>query len=90
MTTEGTTDVEEALAEVCAVLESDGFTGDWQESDDGVVFRVRVGTADCEDCLVPRAVLELMVGSALAPTGRRLARLEMPERGAYADGPAVG
>jgi hypothetical protein len=90
MTAEGTTDVGEALAEVCAVLDSDGFTGEWQESDDGVVFRVGVGTADCEDCLVPRPVLELMVGSALVPTGRRLARLEMPEPGAYADGPAVG
>jgi hypothetical protein len=72
------TEVGEALAPVRAVLETDGFTGDWQETDAGVVFRVGVGSADCEDCLVPRAVLELMVGSALEPTGRRLARLEMP------------
>jgi hypothetical protein len=73
-----TQDIGEALAEVCSVLESDGFTGAWQLTGADVVFRVGLGTADCEDCLVPRAVLELMVGSALAPTGLRLARLEMP------------
>lgn len=73
------TGVAEALAAVCEVLESDGFTGDWHETDDGVVFRVGVGSADCDDCLVPRAVLELMVGSALEPAGFRLARLDMPD-----------
>lgn len=72
------TEVAEALGPVRQVLESDGFTGDWQETAEGVVFRVGLGTADCEDCLVPRAVLETMVGSALEPTGRRLARLDMP------------
>jgi hypothetical protein len=71
--------VAEALLPVCEVLQSDGFTGEWEETDAGVVFRVGVGSADCEDCLVPRKVLELMVGNALEPTGLRLARLEMPD-----------
>ena len=83
-------DVGQALAEVCAVLESDGFTGGWTETADGVVFRVGVGAADCEDCLVPRQVLELMVGAALEPTGRRLAGLEMPGPGSPAGGPVDG
>jgi hypothetical protein len=72
------TAVADALTPVCQVLESDGFIGEWQETDAGVVFRVGIGSADCEDCLVPRAVLEMMVGSALQPTGVRLARLDMP------------
>lgn len=84
MSAEVSADVGAALAEVCAVLESDGFTGGWEETAHGVVFRVGVGGADCEDCLVPRQVLEPMVGAALETTGRRLARLEMPEPGAYA------
>lgn len=71
--------VDAALAEVVAVLHSDGFTAAWHETDEGVVFRVGAGTADCADCLVPRAVLELMVGTALGSTGRRLARVEMPD-----------
>lgn len=70
--------VDAALAEVVAVLDSDGFTAVWEETDEGVVFRVVVGGTDCADCLVPRPVLELMLGSALEPTGRPLARLEMP------------
>jgi len=78
MTTAEGAGLADALASVREVLESDGFTGEWQETDAGVVFRVGLGTADCEDCLVPRSVLEMMVGSALAPTGRRLARLDMP------------
>lgn len=71
--------VAEALAPIRAVLESDGYTGEWEETEGGVVFRVGAGTADCADCLVPRAVLERMVGSALEPTGTALARLEMPD-----------
>lgn len=78
MTGEPRSDVADALAPICRVLLSDGFDGRWQETDDGVVFRVGLGTADCEDCLVPRAVLETMVSVALRPTGRRLARLDMP------------
>jgi hypothetical protein len=73
--------VDAALAEVAAVLDTDGFTAVWEDTDDGVVFRVGIGAADCADCLVPRAVLELMVGSALEPTGRPLARLDLPEDG---------
>lgn len=75
------TAVDTALADVTAVLASDGFTAAWEDTDEGVVFRVGIGDTDCADCLVPRGVLELMVGSALEPTGRRLARLEMPEEG---------
>jgi len=78
MTGQGSAGLAEALASVREVLESDGFTGEWEEAGGGVVFRVGVGSADCEDCLVPRAVLEMMVGSALEPTGLRLTRLEMP------------
>ena len=73
--------VDLALAEVAAVLASDGFSAAWEDTGEGVVFRVGIGAADCTDCLVPRGVLELMVGSALEPTGRRLARLDMPEDG---------
>jgi hypothetical protein len=74
----GTPELDAALAEVRSVLDRDGFTADWDETEEGVVFRVGVGAPACDDCLVPRAVLALMVGSALEPTGRRLARLEMP------------
>ena len=90
MNAEPGSDVGDALAEVCAVLESDGFTGQWNDTDDGIVFSVGVGTAECDDCLVPRPVLELMVGTALQPTGRPLARLDMPGAGPDAEGPAVG
>lgn len=73
--------VDAALAEVATVLHSDGFTAAWEDTEEGVVFRVGIGVADCADCLVPRGVLELMIGSALEPTGRRLARLDMPQEG---------
>lgn len=72
------TPIDEALADVVAVLDRDGFTSEWEDTDAGLVFRVGAGTAECADCLVPKSVLELIVSNALAGTGRTLARVELP------------
>lgn len=68
-----------ALADVRTALDSDGFSATWTDTENGVVVRVGAGDADCADCLVPRPVLELMITNALEPTGRPLARLDLPD-----------
>lgn len=71
--------LESALSDVTAVLARDGFTSAWTTRDGKVAFRVRVGTADCADCLAPEPVLRLMIENALKDTAFELERVEMPE-----------
>lgn len=62
-----TTTVDEALAGVRSGLEADGFKLYAHEVTEGgdVVVALEAGSADCLECLVPDAILERMLDSAV-------------------------
>jgi hypothetical protein len=75
----GQSSLDDALAEVKALLERDGFTASWRLDDaGGLDFTVGATEAACVDCLVPQPVLEAIVGDALEGTGITIAAVRLP------------
>jgi hypothetical protein len=61
------------------MLASDGFDATWEvDAAGGVHFTVAPGTAACQDCLVPKAVMEAIIGDALDGTRWSLAEVTLP------------
>lgn len=72
-----------ALADVREMLERDGFVADWHlDGSGGVRFRVLAGSAACHDCLVPKPVMEAILGDALDGTPYTITGVELPGDGA--------
>jgi hypothetical protein len=68
-----------ALAGPTQMLESDGFEATWEvDAAGGVHVTVAPGTAACHDCLVPKPVMEAILGDALAGTRWSLAGVTLP------------
>lgn len=68
-----------ALAAPTQMLESDGFEASWEVDEaNGVHFTVLPGSAECRDCLVPKPVMEAIIGDALAGTPWSLAEVTLP------------
>ena len=68
-----------ALAAPTQMLESDGFQATWQVDEaNGVHFTVLPGSAECQDCLVPKPVMESIIGDALDGTPWSLAEVTLP------------
>lgn len=68
-----------ALSGTTTMLESDGFEAAWEvDPAGGVHFTVRAGSADCQDCLVPKPVMAAIIGDALAGTPWSLAEITLP------------
>jgi hypothetical protein len=81
MTAPETTDPElaAALAGPKTMLESDGFEATWEvNAANGVHFTVSPGSADCQDCLVPKHVMEAILEDALAGTRWSVAEVTLP------------
>ncbi|SFD96444.1 hypothetical protein [Blastococcus tunisiensis] len=69
----------EALAGARTMLESDGFEAGWDvDPAGGVHFTVRPGSAECQDCLVPKPVMAAIIGDALSGTPWSLAEITLP------------
>lgn len=72
-------DLRTALAAPTQMLESDGFEATWEvDEGNGVHFTVLAGSAECQDCLVPKPVMEAIIGDALAGTPWALAEVTLP------------
>ena len=73
-------ELSDALAGAKTMLESDGFEATWEVVDPagGVHFTVLAGSADCQDCLVPKTVMAAIIGDALAGTPWTLAEITLP------------
>ena len=72
-------DLAGALAGAKTMLESDGFEASWDvDPAGGVHFTVLAGSADCQDCLVPKPVMAAIIGDALAGTPWSLAEITLP------------
>jgi hypothetical protein len=72
-------DLREPLGPIVATLERDGFVPTWDvDAAGGVTFRIAAGSADCAECLVPRAMIEAMLADALAGSGHRVVDVVMP------------
>lgn len=72
-------ELDSALAGAKTMLESDGFEATWDvDPDGGVHFNVRPGSADCQDCLVPKPVMASIIDDALAGTPWSLAEITLP------------
>jgi hypothetical protein len=72
-------DLDSALAGAKTMLESDGFEATWEvDPAGGVHFTVLAGSADCQDCLVPKPVMAAIIGDALAGTPWSLAEVTLP------------
>ena len=72
-------DLDGALAGARTMLESDGFEASWVvDPAGGVHFTVLAGSADCQDCLVPKPVMAAIIGDALAGTPWSLAEITLP------------
>ena len=68
-----------ALAAPTQMLESDGFEATWEvNAGNGVHFTVLPGSAECQDCLVPKPVMEAIIGDALDGTPWSLAEVTLP------------
>ena len=68
-----------ALAEPTAMLESDGFEATWEvDAANGVHFTVAPGSAECQDCLVPKPVMEAILTDALDGTPWSVAEVTHP------------
>ena len=68
-----------ALAAPTQMLESDGFEATWEvDAANGVHFTVLPGSAECQDCLVPKPVMEAIIGDALDGTPWSLAEVTLP------------
>jgi hypothetical protein len=68
-----------ALAAPTQMLESDGFEATWDVDEaNGVHFTVLPGSAECQDCLVPKPVMEAIIGDALDGTPWSLAQVTLP------------
>ncbi len=68
-----------ALAGPTAMLESDGFEAAWEvDAVNGVHFTVSPGSADCQDCLVPKPVMEAILADALDGTPWSVAEVTLP------------
>ena len=68
-----------ALAAPTQMLESDGFEASWEvDAANGVHFTVLPGSAECQDCLVPKPVMESIIGDALDGTPWSLAEVTLP------------
>jgi hypothetical protein len=68
-----------ALAGAKTMLESDGFEASWEvDPAGGVHFTVLAGSADCQDCLVPKPVMAAIIGDALDGTPWSLAEITLP------------
>jgi hypothetical protein len=67
------------LAGPTTMLESDGFEARWDvDADGGVHLTVAPGTAACEDCLVPKPVMQAIIEDALAGTRWSVAGVTLP------------
>jgi hypothetical protein len=68
-----------ALAGPKAMLESDGFEATWDvDAAGGLHFTVSPGSAECQDCLVPKAVMEAILTDALDGTPWSVAEVTLP------------
>jgi hypothetical protein len=71
--------LEKALEDTATALRSDGFGLAWSVDDGGrVSFAVDADDADCAECLVPKPVLEAMLGQALQGTSFTVGDVRMP------------
>jgi hypothetical protein len=76
--TTGADGLDAALADLRTQLERDGFTAEWDVTDDVVKFRVVATDAACEECLVPKVVMEAMLHDALDGTGFTPGEVRLP------------
>jgi hypothetical protein len=68
-----------ALAGPKAMLESDGFEATWEvDAANGIHFTVSPGSAECQDCLVPKPVMEAILADALDGTPWSVAEVTLP------------
>lgn len=72
-------DLGAVLAGPKQMLESDGFEATWEvDAANGVHFTVLPGSAECQDCLVPKPVMEAIIGDALDGSPWSLAEVTLP------------
>jgi hypothetical protein len=76
--TTGADELDAALADLRTQLERDGFTAEWEVTDDVVGFRVVATDAACDECLVPKVVMEAMLHDAIDGTGFTLGEVRLP------------
>lgn len=74
-----TDDLDGRFADARQILSQDGFALEWDVDDARGVHARVVATDDaCTDCLVPRPVLESVIGGALAGSDHHLSALTLP------------
>jgi hypothetical protein len=74
----GTDTPDTALADLRTQLERDGFTAEWDVTGNVVDFSVVATDAACEECLVPKMVMEAMLHDAIDGTGFTLGEVRLP------------
>jgi hypothetical protein len=63
-------DVQSALSPVSGALDADGYRlALTLEPENGLRVVISAGPEACEDCLVPKSLMEQMIGSALQGAG---------------------
>ena len=62
-------DLQDALAPIASTLEADGYRLEAREVGDRLLIQVAAGPEACEDCLVPKSMLERMIALRLDTLG---------------------
>lgn len=72
--------VADLIGGLCASLERDGYTLRWSvaEADGRLHARIVAGPGACEECLVPKSLLQSMLDAALDGSGVTVGSLAMP------------
>lgn len=72
--------VQDLIGGLSSSLERDGYTLQWSvaDADSRLHARIVAGPGACEECLVPKPLLESMLDAALEGSGVTVGSLTMP------------
>ena len=62
-------DLQTALEPIAATLEADGYRLETLEEDGRLRVQIAAGPDACEDCLVPKSMMQAMIVDTLARSG---------------------
>jgi hypothetical protein len=70
-------DLQTALEPIAATLEADGYRLETLEKDGRLQVQIAAGPDACEDCLVPKSMMQAMIADTLARFGVAPAMIDL-------------
>ena len=71
--------IEGPITQLRTMLGADGYEVEWRATGpDSIALQVVAGADACEDCLVPKSVMQSIVGQLLEPAGLTASDIAYP------------